>query len=175
MAVHRVLIERDQQIDPVAHVGHFVGTGANGEKCMAAANDRLVRVVGVQVQPAPAEDLCEDIARRGYTLTGRATDTDGEGLTHRFSPGCGAPGNLLPERSAGSHPVKAKQDSFDDAILNATSIHPASQVWQHRTHEGPEPAGNYERCRLFVLFDFEPVLPSVTVSKMVPFPTRSPA
>jgi hypothetical protein len=35
------------------------------------------------MQPAPAEDQCEDVTRCGNTLTGRAANTDGEGLTHK--------------------------------------------------------------------------------------------
>jgi hypothetical protein len=35
------------------------------------------------VQPAPAEDLCEDVAWSGDTLTGRTAYTDGEGLAHK--------------------------------------------------------------------------------------------
>ncbi len=82
VAIHGVLVQWDQQIDPIAHALHFIDAGANREKRMAAANDGLIRVVGVQMQPAPAEDQCEDVAWRGNTLTGRAANTNGEGLTH---------------------------------------------------------------------------------------------
>jgi hypothetical protein len=44
----------------------------------------LIGVVDVQVQPATAEDFCENITRGGDTLTGGATDTNSEGLPHRF-------------------------------------------------------------------------------------------
>ena len=40
---------------------------------MAAANDGLIGVVGVQVQAATAEDFGEDVAGRGNTLTGGAS------------------------------------------------------------------------------------------------------
>jgi hypothetical protein len=49
---------------------------------MAAANDGLIGVVGIQVKAPPAEDLCENVPRRGDTLSGRASDTDSEGLFH---------------------------------------------------------------------------------------------
>ena len=83
VTIHGVLIQRNQQIDSVAHALHLVDAGANGEKCVAAADDRLVGVVGVQMQPAPAEDQCEDVARRSHTLSGRAANTEGECLTHK--------------------------------------------------------------------------------------------
>ena len=47
---------------------------------MAPPNDRLIGIVGIQVQAAATEDFREDVARRGDTLTGGASDTDGEGL-----------------------------------------------------------------------------------------------
>ena len=44
---------------------------------MAAANDGLIGVIGVEMQPAAAEDLRKNIAGRGHTLTGRAANTYG--------------------------------------------------------------------------------------------------
>ena len=82
VAVHRVLIERDEEFKGIAHVGDGINAGADGEKSVAAANDGLVRVVGVQVEAAAAEDLCQDVAWGGDTLAGGAADADGEGLTH---------------------------------------------------------------------------------------------
>jgi len=35
------------------------------------------------VEATPAENLCENIARRSDTLSGRPSDTDSEGLLHR--------------------------------------------------------------------------------------------
>ena len=83
MAIHRVLIERDQQIDAVAHVGDLIWAGADGEKSVAATNDGLIGVVGVQMQTAAAENLREDVAGGGDTLTGGASDTNGKGLLHK--------------------------------------------------------------------------------------------
>ena len=72
MAIHGVLVQRDQQVDPVAHVGDFLRAGANGQKGVATADDGLVGVVGVQMQAAAAEDLRENVARSGNALTGGA-------------------------------------------------------------------------------------------------------
>ena len=82
VAVHGVLIERNQQIDFVAEAGDPFRTGANRQKCMSAPNDRLICIVGVQVQAAPTENLGEDVARRGDTLPCRASDPNGKGLLH---------------------------------------------------------------------------------------------
>ena len=54
VTVHRVLIQRDKKVDTVAHVGDLIGTGAV-TRVTPAANDGLIGVVGVQVQPAAAK------------------------------------------------------------------------------------------------------------------------
>ena len=56
---------------------------------MAAANDGLIGVVNVQMQPAAAEDLRKNVAGRSYTLTGGSSDTHTEGLPHRRLPKTG--------------------------------------------------------------------------------------
>src|ERR1700677_4990938 len=104
MPIHGVLVERDQQVDPVAHVGDFVGAGADSEKRVAAANDGLVGVVDVQMESATAEDFRENITWGGNALSGGAPYSYSEGLPHRFSPGCGAPGHTA--EATGSDPVK---------------------------------------------------------------------
>jgi hypothetical protein len=58
---------------------------------MAAANDGLIGVVGVEVQPATAEDLRKDVAGSGDALTGGASDTDAEGLSHKTLLQTGGP------------------------------------------------------------------------------------
>ena len=83
MAIHGVLVQRDQQIEAVTHVSDFFWAGANGQKSVATSNDRLIGIVGIQMQAAAAEHLCEDVARGGNTLTGGASDTDSKGLPHR--------------------------------------------------------------------------------------------
>ena len=67
MAIHRVLIQRNQEIDTVAHVRHLFRAGTNGEKGMPTANDGLVGIVGIQVQPTAAEYFRENIAWRRYS------------------------------------------------------------------------------------------------------------
>ncbi len=66
----------------IAHVGDGVDPGANGEVSMAAANDGLIGVVGVEMEAAPAENFSEDVARSGNTLPGGSPDADGERLDH---------------------------------------------------------------------------------------------
>src|SRR5438876_9172526 len=68
---------------------------------MAAADDGLVGVVGIQMQAAPAENLCENVARGGDSLSGRASDTDSEGLLHRTLSYLSAGRSTAPQRSAG--------------------------------------------------------------------------
>src|SRR5215475_14406084 len=86
MAVDRVLIQRNQQVDPVPHVGYWLQPRADRKKGVAAANDRLIGVVRIQMQPTAAEDLREDIAGRCDALSGCASDADGKGPLHRHSP-----------------------------------------------------------------------------------------
>jgi hypothetical protein len=62
VAVHSVLVQRDQQIQAVAHVGDVLRTGANREKSVPTVDDRLISVVSIQVQAAATEDFCEDVA-----------------------------------------------------------------------------------------------------------------
>src|SRR5437879_3789704 len=82
MAIHRVLVQRDQQIHAVAHVGDLFWASTDRKKSVPPADDRLVGVVSIQVQAPAAEDLREDIAWRGDALTGGASDADGKGLLH---------------------------------------------------------------------------------------------
>jgi hypothetical protein len=82
VAVHRVLIQGYQQVDAVTHIRNSFGTCTNRQKGVAATDNRLIGIVGVQVQPTATEDLGENVARRGHTLTGGASNTDSEGLPH---------------------------------------------------------------------------------------------
>jgi len=102
--VHGVLVQGNQQIEVIAHVGDFFRAGANGEKGVAATDDGLVGVVDVQVQAATAEDFGENVAWRGNALTGRASYTNSEGLPHRF--------------------ISQKAGRFDGAILIGTKHTP---------------------------------------------------
>src|ERR1700751_6013554 len=82
MTIHGVLVQWNQQVEVVPHVGDFFRAGANREKGVAASNNRLVGVVRIQVQATAAEDLCEDVARGRHSLTGGASNSNGEGLLH---------------------------------------------------------------------------------------------
>ena len=74
MAIHRVLIERDEDVDLVAHVAHGRVARANGEERVPAADDRLVGVIGVEVEPAPRKNARENIPGGGDALTVLAAD-----------------------------------------------------------------------------------------------------
>ena len=76
VAVHRVLVERNQHVQLVAHAAHGRLAGPDGQEGVPAPDDRLVGVVGVDVQPAPHEQLGENGAGRGHALAGRPADPD---------------------------------------------------------------------------------------------------
>jgi hypothetical protein len=86
VTVHRVLVQRDQEVEAVAHVGDGVGTGADGEEGVAASNDGLIGVIGVQMKATAAEDFCEDITGGGDALAGCTSDTNRERLPHKDLP-----------------------------------------------------------------------------------------
>ena len=50
VATDGVLVQRNQQIKPIPHVGDLLRTGADGKKSVATPNDRLVGVISVQMQ-----------------------------------------------------------------------------------------------------------------------------
>src|SRR2546425_5493517 len=82
VAIHAVLVKRNKQVDPVTHIGDLLRAGANGQKSVATTNDGLIGIVGIQIEATPAEDLRENVARRGNTLTGRTCDTNSKGRLH---------------------------------------------------------------------------------------------
>src|SRR6185312_7407047 len=86
MAVHRVLVQGNQQIHVVAHVRHRIGAGAHGQKCMTSANNGLVSVVRVHMKATAAEYLAKNVPRRCHSLTGCASDANAERLPHRCLP-----------------------------------------------------------------------------------------
>src|SRR5207249_717982 len=59
--IHRVLIERNEGVDLVTHVADRPVTGADCQESVASADDRLVRVVSVEMQPAPRKDKRENV------------------------------------------------------------------------------------------------------------------
>ena len=84
--VHRILVERNEQVDMITEARHFLNPGANGKKGVAATNDRLVGVVSIQVETAPGEDLGEDVSRCSHTLTCRSSYRNGESPFHKYAP-----------------------------------------------------------------------------------------
>src|SRR4029079_490133 len=78
MAIHRVLIERDEDVDLVLHITDGGVARANSEESVPAADDRLVGVVSVEVQAAPRKDAGENIPGRGDALAVLAPDANCE-------------------------------------------------------------------------------------------------
>ena len=78
MAIHRVLIERDEDVDLVAHVADRAVARANGQESVPAADDRLVGVVGVEMESAPRKDARENVAGGGDALAVLAANADCE-------------------------------------------------------------------------------------------------
>src|SRR5947199_5413363 len=59
--IHGVLIERNKHVDLVTHAADRPVTRANCQESVAAADDRLVSVVGVEMQSAPRKDERENV------------------------------------------------------------------------------------------------------------------
>src|SRR5207253_9991033 len=78
VSIHRVLIERNEHVDLVAHVADRPVAGANRQKSVAAANDRLVSVVGVEMQPAPRKDERENVPSGSDPLAVTTANADCE-------------------------------------------------------------------------------------------------
>src|SRR5581483_7981176 len=76
MAVHGVLVQRDEDIQFVAHVADGPIAGANGEERVPAAYEGLIGVVGVEIEPAPGEDARENVPGRCDTLSCLPADSD---------------------------------------------------------------------------------------------------
>ena len=74
MPIHGILVERNQHVMLIAHAAHRPVTGANGEESMAAPNNGLIRVVGVEVETAPREDTRQNIPGAGDSLPVFATN-----------------------------------------------------------------------------------------------------
>ena len=59
--IHRVLIERNKYIDLVTHGTHGPIARANCQKGVTATDNRLVSVVGVEMQSAPRKDKRQNV------------------------------------------------------------------------------------------------------------------
>ena len=78
MPIHRILVERDEDIDLVTHIANRFVSGTNGQEGMTAANDRLISVVGVEMESASRKDERENIAGRRNPLAVFTADADSE-------------------------------------------------------------------------------------------------
>src|SRR5262249_27469528 len=76
--IHCVLIERNEDVDLVAHVADRPVARANCQESMAAADDRLVSVVGVQMQSAPRKDKRENVSSGSDPLAVLTANADSE-------------------------------------------------------------------------------------------------
>src|SRR5262249_33674410 len=85
VAVHSVLIQRNQKVNFVTEAGHSLRTGADSQKCMSAPDNGLICIVGVEVQAAPGKNTGEDIARSRDSLSRGAPDGYREGMFHASS------------------------------------------------------------------------------------------
>src|SRR5438128_5567081 len=78
MAIHRVLIKRDEHVDLVTHVAHGRIARANGQEGMPATDDRLIGVVSIEMEPAPREDAGENVPGGGDALAVLTANADCE-------------------------------------------------------------------------------------------------
>jgi hypothetical protein len=76
--VHGVLVQAHEQVDAVAVAQHLPFTDAEHQQDVPAADDRLVGVVGVEVEAAAGEDAREHVTGRRDALAGGPPDRDGE-------------------------------------------------------------------------------------------------
>src|SRR5262249_53548387 len=76
--IHRVLIERNEHVDLVAHVTDGPIARANGQKSMTATDNRLVSVVGVEMKTAPRKNKRENVPSGSDPLTVLAPNSDCE-------------------------------------------------------------------------------------------------
>ena len=76
MAIHRVLIEGHQNVELVTERENRGIAGAKREENVAAANDRLLRIIGIQVQSATNKDPRQYIAGGGDSLACCTANSD---------------------------------------------------------------------------------------------------
>ena len=78
VAIHGVLIERDKDVNLVPHVAHRRIARPNGQERVSASDDRLIGIIGVEVEPAPRKNARENIPGGSDALTVLAADADCE-------------------------------------------------------------------------------------------------
>ena len=73
-----VLVEAEEKVQLVSVGQQFFFPDTDGEEDVAAADDGLIGVVGVEVKAAAYEDPGQNVAGGGDALTGLAADSHGE-------------------------------------------------------------------------------------------------
>src|SRR5437016_523302 len=68
MPVDRVLVQGKQHVQLVTNASNRPIAGQNRQEGVAAADDRLISIVSIYVQPAAGEDPGQDVARAGDAL-----------------------------------------------------------------------------------------------------------
>jgi len=89
VSVHGVLIQAQEQVQPVPVAVDVLVADTDGEKYMSASNDRLIGVVRVQVKTAGDKHAGEDIAGGRDPLPGCAANAESKikfRRTHKGSP-----------------------------------------------------------------------------------------
>src|SRR5262249_29628626 len=76
--IHRVLIQWNEDVDLVAHVADRSVARANCQESVAAADDRLICVVGVEVQSTPGKNQRENVSSRCDPLAILTANSDCE-------------------------------------------------------------------------------------------------
>ena len=76
--VHGVLVKAEEKVELVAVAVDLLVRDADGEEDVAATDDGLVSVVGIEVEAAADKDAGENVARGCDALTGLTADTHGK-------------------------------------------------------------------------------------------------
>src|SRR3970040_872514 len=88
MAIHRVLIQRNEDVKFVTETKSRLVAGSESQEDVASANDRLVGVVCVQVKATAGGYAGQNISGSRYPLTRSAADSNRKiNLSHDYPPG----------------------------------------------------------------------------------------
>src|SRR5579862_4773867 len=88
MAFHGILIQSDQQVQMVAVRINFLFANAHPQPDVAAADDGLIAVVGVDVESGARDTFRQSVARFVQSVTCGAPDSNGDLTRHGNPPGC---------------------------------------------------------------------------------------
>src|SRR6476646_4951310 len=76
VTIHGVLVEGNEDVDLVPHVTHWRVARANGQEGVSATDDRLISVVGVEVETSARENAGENVAGGSDSLAVFAPDSN---------------------------------------------------------------------------------------------------